>query len=98
MKSAQENPIILELPDGFRASREVMDDLSKAAAKVKEVTGAVLVLVPHGTKRVQERVEHSFGADCDEAMIALPRIAAALEGLLQEIKLGRHNPRTGPRW
>jgi hypothetical protein len=96
--SGKENPIILELAEGLRLTPDLAKALEHQAAKVQSVTGQVLLFVAHGTKRATQQVEHHVGPEMDEAVMALPRIATALENIAEHLRaLSMRGLGTGPR-
>lgn len=81
----KENPVFLEMPEGL--TEEAMETIREQAAKVHAATGVVLVCLPHGTKRATQQVEHHMDAEMDDALMALPRIATALENIAEHLSV-----------
>lgn len=78
-EQATPDPIVLAMPEGMPLQAE--EGFRAACAQAYQLTGRAFVCVPHGTVRMAERVEHSLEPAYDEAVIALPRIASALEDI-----------------
>jgi hypothetical protein len=75
----KDKPIILEMPEGI--TDEMLAHIRQQLDKVYEYNRTLFVCVPHGTKLATQQVEHRVGAEMDEALMALPRIATALENI-----------------
>lgn len=80
-------PIILVMPEGLSPSQ--MTEVSRQCAALHTLTGHTFVALPAGATRAPQRIEHDFGLTADEAITALPRIAEALERLVEIFKEAR---------